>query len=63
MMEDRGQVGPDQTCPPIVERRDGDLVDQLAEERRLGQDLDVQERRLRLQGDGFQLLAPMQPAR
>jgi hypothetical protein len=62
-MEDRGQVGPDQPCPPIVERRDGDLVDQLAEERRLGQDLDVQERRHRLQGDGFQLLAPMQPAR
>jgi hypothetical protein len=63
MMEDRGQVGPDQPRPPIVERRDGDLVDQLAEECRLREDLDVQERRTRLEGDGFQLLAPMQPAR
>jgi hypothetical protein len=63
MMEDRGEVGPERPRAPIVERRDGDLVDQLAEERRLGQDLDIQERRGRLQRDGLQLLAPMEPAR
>jgi hypothetical protein len=63
MVEDRGEVGPDRPGSPIVERRDGDLVDQLAEERRLGQDLDIQERRGRLHGDGLELLAAMEPAR
>jgi hypothetical protein len=33
----------------------------VAEERRLGEDLDIQERRGRLQGDRRQLLEPMQP--
>jgi hypothetical protein len=62
MMEDVGEVVPDRRFPPAFERRDGDLVDQLAEERRLRQDLDVHERRCRLQGDGPELLAPMEPA-
>jgi hypothetical protein len=35
----------------------------MAEERRLGEDLDVQERGGRLQGDRQQLLATMEPAR
>jgi hypothetical protein len=63
MTEDRGEVGPDRPRLPVVERWQGDLIDQLAEERRLGQDLDVQEGRHRLQRDRLQLLAPMEPAR
>jgi hypothetical protein len=61
--EDRDEVGADRPLPPMVDRRDGDLVDQLAEERRLGEDLDVEERRGRLEGDGRELLAAVEPAR
>jgi hypothetical protein len=46
-----------------LERWDVDLIDQMAQERRLGEDLDVEERGRRLQGDRGQLLAPMEPAR
>ncbi|HMB07908.1 MAG TPA: hypothetical protein VKP69_29780 [Isosphaeraceae bacterium] len=44
-----------------LRRRHLYLVDQVAEEGRLGQDLDVEEGRDRLERDRRQLLAPMQP--
>ncbi|HZW33020.1 MAG TPA: hypothetical protein VFF52_20055 [Isosphaeraceae bacterium] len=47
---------------PSLEWRDLDLIDQVPEERRLGEDLDIQERGRRLQGDRGQLLAAMEPA-
>jgi hypothetical protein len=61
--EDQGEVGPRRRLAPAVERRDRDLVDQLAEEGGLGQDLNVEEGRGRLQGDRLQLLAAMEPGR
>lgn len=63
MAEDSGEVGPVRPTPRLVERRDGDLVDQVAEEGRLGEDLDVEERRRRLQRDRRDLVAAMEPAR
>jgi hypothetical protein len=46
-----------------AKRRNCDFIDQVAEERRLGQDLGVDERRARLKRDGRQLVEPMEPAR
>jgi hypothetical protein len=47
----------------MVERRDRDLGDQLLEVGRLRQDLDVEKRRGRLQGDRRQSFAAMKAAR
>jgi len=44
-----------------VERRHGDLVDQVAEERGLGEDLDIEELGDRLQRDRHQFLESMEP--
>jgi hypothetical protein len=60
--EDPAKVGADRTLLPLFEGRDRDLVDQLAEVRRLGQDLDVDERGDRLEGDRHELLATMEAA-
>ena len=46
-----------------AQRGNIDFIDQVAEKGRLGQDLDVEERRRRLKRDGRQLLEPMEPAR
>jgi hypothetical protein len=57
--EERREVRPDR---PDADRRkvgDVDLLDRLDEERRLGQDLDVQEPRGRLERDLGQRLATM----
>jgi hypothetical protein len=51
---DRVHLSPD--------RRDLDLIDQVAEEGRLGEDLDIQERRRGLECDRCQLVESMQPA-
>jgi hypothetical protein len=42
-------------------RGNGDLIDQMAQKRRLRQQLDVDEVGRRLQRDRLELLAPMQP--
>jgi hypothetical protein len=60
--EDPAKVGADRTLPPLFEGRDRDLVDQLAEIRRLGQDLDVEERGDRLERDRRELVATMESA-
>ncbi|WP_074316308.1 hypothetical protein [Singulisphaera sp. GP187] len=46
-----------------VERRDVDLIDQVAEEGRFGQDFDIKELRCRLERDRVELLEAMQSAR
>jgi hypothetical protein len=60
--EDPAKVGADRTLLPLCEGRDRDLVDQLAEVRRLGQDLDVEERGDGLEGDRRELVAAMEAA-
>jgi hypothetical protein len=60
--EDPAKVRADRTLPPLFEGRDRHLVDQLAEVRRLGQDLDVEERGDRLERDRPELLATMEAA-
>jgi hypothetical protein len=49
-------------APAGLESRDADLVDQVAEEGCLRQDLDIKERRSRLERDGLELLAAMKAA-
>jgi hypothetical protein len=61
--EDPVEVRSEWELGPALERRDGDLVDQLAEIGGLGQDLDVEERGGRLQRDRRQLVAAMEAAR
>ena len=57
MPQDRAQIAPP-TSPhsPSRQRRDVHLAEQVAEEGRLGQDLDVQERRARLERNRRELL-------
>jgi hypothetical protein len=43
--------------------RNGHLIDQVTEKRRLREDLGVEKRRRRLQRNGLDLLEAMQPAR
>jgi hypothetical protein len=43
MAEDPRAVGSDRILGPTLQRRDRDLVDQLAEIGGLGQDLDIEE--------------------
>jgi hypothetical protein len=61
--EDRQKVAPGARQAERGQRRHGHFVDQVAEEGRLGQDLDVEERGVRLERNRRQLLAPMEPAR
>jgi hypothetical protein len=61
--KDRGEVGPQRGLRALLERWDGNFVDQLAEEGGLGQNLDVEEGRGRLQGDRRQGRPAMKPAR
>jgi hypothetical protein len=44
-------------------RRDGYFIDQVAEERRLGENLGVEKRCCRLQRNGGKLVQAMEPAR
>jgi hypothetical protein len=60
--EDCRQVRTEGPARPARQGRDRDLVDQVAEEGRLGEDLDVEERRRGLQRDRRQRLASMEPA-
>jgi hypothetical protein len=61
---DRDEIAPgDGGSDRFFRRRDRRLVEQLAQEGRLGQELDVEERRLRLQRDRRQLFAAMEPVR
>lgn len=60
--EERHEVVPLRGRRRRRERWDLDLVDQVAKERGLGQDLDVEEVGDRLEGNRGELLTPMEPA-
>jgi hypothetical protein len=60
--EDVQHVGYADARPGRVQKWHVHLVDQLAEERPLGQDLDLEEIRRRLEWDRGQGLAAVQPA-
>ncbi len=64
MFEDPIPVGPPTLVPGLAGQGGYvDFIDQVSEERRLRQDLGVEERRLGLEHDGEQLLESMKPAR
>jgi hypothetical protein len=64
MFEDSIPVGPPTLVPRLAgQGRYVDFIDQVSQERRLRQDLGVEERRLGLEHDGEQLLESMKPAR
>jgi hypothetical protein len=60
--EDGQKVVPERVQRRRRKRRHPHLVDQVAEERGLGQDLDVEELADRLERDRLELLEPVQPA-
>jgi hypothetical protein len=63
VLEDLVQIGkPARAEDPAAERRHLDLVEQMAEESGLGQDLDVEEGRGRLELQRRELLAPVELA-
>jgi hypothetical protein len=62
-VEDIEEIAPEPPRGPAGQRGDGDLADDVAEERRLGQDLDVEELRRRLERDRRQRLEPVEPGR
>jgi hypothetical protein len=61
--EDPLEVGSERTLLPLFERWHRDLVEQLAKVGGLRQDLDVEERRDRLERDRRELVAAMETAR
>ena len=64
MLEEPACINPPTLIPRVaLEGRHIDFIDQVAEERRLREDLGVEERRLRLEWDRQQLLESMEPAR
>lgn len=63
MAEDLRGVAPRGSRRGPAERRHGHLVEQVAEKGRFRQDLDVDEVGMRLERNGGQLVAPVQPAR